>query len=88
VPSRIETLSSISFVTARSRMPLPVKSPTATAEGPFPTGIKIGARKLPSLRPSRIDTSLVLSSGMIRSSMPLPVRSAATTSGGEVVADG
>ena len=60
LPSRIETVSAMRLVTARSGMPSPLKSPTATSQGPRPTGTRIGARKVPSPRPSRIETSLVL----------------------------
>ena len=66
-PSRIDTLSGASeqaLATARSRMPLPVKSPATialgTLDGSSPSEIGGSATNPPWPLPSRIDTPSVL----------------------------
>ena len=54
-PSKIETLLESEFATARSCLPSPLKSPTATEIGPLPVPKLVAALKLPVPSPSRID---------------------------------
>src|ERR1039458_10269748 len=57
-PFRIETVLSLKLVTARSRLPSLLKSPTATKDGLAPTAIVgvAAAEKPPAPSPKRIDT--------------------------------
>ena len=56
VPSRIETVALLRFATARSSLPSPLKSPTATETGALPVPKSVFAPKLPVPVPSRIET--------------------------------
>ena len=60
VPSRIEALLVVSFTTARSGLPSPLKSLTATWRGFVPTAKLVDAPKLPVPVPSWIETLLLL----------------------------
>src|ERR1039457_7621042 len=81
LPSRILTLLVVELVTARSAMPSPLKSPTATALGPPPTGKLTGVWKVPSPLPSATVTVLgpVRPPGRTISALPSPLKSPTTT---------
>src|SRR5207245_10602742 len=53
---RMDTLLESWFATARSCLPSPLKSPTATDTGPAPAGKLVAAPKEPLPVPSRMDT--------------------------------
>jgi hypothetical protein len=52
----IETVSAISFVTAKSLSRSPLKLAMATADGPSPIGKFVGPVNVPPALPSRIET--------------------------------
>ena len=54
--SSIETVSVCSFATARSSLPSPLKSPTATEIGSLPEPKFVAALKVPSPLPSMTET--------------------------------
>ena len=76
------------FATARSSLPSPLKSPTATAKGPDPTAKLVAAPKLPVPVPSRtpmlLDVKLLFPTA--RSSLPSPLKSPSATERGFVPA--
>ena len=55
-PNKIDTLSEPMLATARSCLPSPLKSPTATELGRLPVPKLVGALKLPVPLPNKIDT--------------------------------
>ena len=79
VPSRIETVSLSRFATARSSLPSPLKSPTATEPGPPPVPKSVFAPKLPVPVPSRIETVSLPAFATARSSLPSPLKSPTAT---------
>ena len=56
--NKIDTLFELWLTTARSWLPSPVKSPTATEREPLPVPKLVGALKFPAPSPNKIDTSL------------------------------
>ena len=69
------------FVTARSRIPSPLKSPVAIPAGAFPTrtGVPVGCVKVPSPLPNRMFRLLLKPLVTAKSSFPSPLKSPATS---------
>src|SRR5438128_2486728 len=74
-----ETLLEKSLVTARSGLPSPLKSPTATEEGLVPVAKLCAGWKVPSPLPSSTDTSLEPELAVARSCTPSPLKSPTAT---------
>ncbi len=87
-PNRMLTLLLPAFVTARSTMPSPLKSPVAIPPGPVPTANgDPGAGANPPLpSPSRILTLSLIEFATARSAMPSPLKSALVTTPGPIPA--
>jgi hypothetical protein len=78
-PSRTLTEFVEESVTARSGIPSPLKSPTASWLGPDPeAGLEPAIVNVPSPFPSRIVTTLELAFNTPMSSLPSPLKSATT----------
>src|SRR5438067_8801670 len=73
--SSTDTLLVVKFGTARSGLPSPLKSPTATVWGLMGVVKLVGPLKLPVPEPSKIDTSAELLFTAARSSLPSPLKS-------------
>src|SRR5271166_6300927 len=97
LPSSTLTVAarSVELVTARSAMPSPLKSPTATNKGPPPTSYATGGWKLPSRLPSStltvpglklLQRKLSLQFVMAKSAMPSPLKSPIATPNGALPA--
>src|SRR2546430_1724923 len=71
----IETLPEEPLATARSCLPSPLKSPTATESGLEPVGKSIAALKLPSPLPNKIDTVFESELVTARSCLPSLLKS-------------
>jgi len=76
---RIDTLAEPWFATARSGVPSPLKSPTATEAGVVATLKLVAVPKLPAPVPNRIDTVPELPLATARSRTPSPLTSATAT---------
>src|SRR5712692_6322521 len=83
-PNRTETLPRFtsSLAVTTSRLPSPLKSPTANWIGRLPRSKLRGSLKVPSPWPSRIEMLLVPKLATTWSSMPSPLKSPATTATG------
>ena len=84
LPGRMVTLSEPWLRTARPRLPLPVKSPVATAAVRMPTGLAVDSSKVPSPLPRSTEMSLEPTFPVARSRRPSPLKSPATRSIGAV----
>ena len=83
-PRTMETLLLIELATARSALPSPLKSPTATETGPSPTanrGPGAGV-KPPVPSPRRTETSLLAKFATARSALPSRLKSPTATEDG------
>jgi hypothetical protein len=80
--SRIDTLSDPWLATARSGMPSPLKSATATEAGVVPTPKFVAMPKVPVPLPNRIDTVAELPFATARSTMVSPLKSPTATERG------
>ena len=86
LPSRMDTLEEPSLAVARSCLPSPLKSPTATETGEVPTVKLVAVIKDPLPVPSRMDTLLEPRLAVARSLMPSPLKSPTAAETGEVPA--
>jgi hypothetical protein len=82
VLSRIDTLSEPSLATARSSLPSPLKSATATEAGVVPTAKFVAIPKAPVPLPKRIDTVAESPFATARSTMLSPLKSPTATDWG------
>src|SRR5437016_2471588 len=82
VLSNTDTLAEPSFAVARSCLPSPLTSPTATDLGKVPTAKLVGVPKLPVPTPGRTDTLLEPMFATARSCLPSPLKSPTATEKG------
>src|SRR5205814_478249 len=75
--NKIDTLGTLA--TARSCLPSPLKSPTATELALPPAPKLVGAPKLPAPSPNKIDTLFELLLATARSCLPSPLKSPPAT---------
>ena len=73
---KIETFE-LKLAVARSCLPSPLKSPTATERGLLPAPKLVGALKLPAPSPNKIDT--LFPAPTARSCLPSPLKSPTAT---------
>src|SRR5436309_7499474 len=85
-PKKIDTLAELKLATARSCLPSPLKSPTATEKGLVPAPKLVAALKLPAPSPKKIDTLFELKLATARSCLPSPLKSPTATEKGLVPA--
>src|SRR5215471_3215997 len=79
---KTETLLEPELATARSGLPSPSKSPTATETGPLPAPKSCAAWKLPSPLPKSTETLLEPALVTARSGLPSPLKSPTATDRG------
>src|SRR2546427_12897714 len=79
-------LAELMLATARSCLPSPLKSPTATEKGLVPAPKLAAALKLPAPSPKKIDTLAELKLATARSCLPSPLKSPTATEKGLVPA--
>src|SRR5438552_1304091 len=72
---RTDTLFEVRLAVARSCLPSPLKSPTATEKGPKPAPKLVAALKLPAPSPNKIDTLFGVKLATARSCLPSPLKS-------------
>src|SRR2546426_659228 len=83
LPSRLpKRMLTPAFVTAKSSLPSPLKSPTASDPGPSTPEFNAGL-KVPSPLPSSMLTLLLPAFATARSSLPSPLKFPATTEAGD-----
>src|ERR1700730_18266531 len=78
----MDTLSEPALPVARSCLPSPLKSPTATEKGTLPTPKFVAALKFPAPSPNRIETLFEPRLTTARSWLPSPLKSLTTTKKG------
>src|SRR6267378_4303260 len=76
--------NALALVTARSSLPSPLKSPTATETGKPPAAKVNGARKVPSPLPDSTETLREPELATARSSLPSPLKSPTATEAGRL----
>src|SRR5437660_371776 len=77
--NKTDTLFEPSLAVARSCLPSPSKSPTATERGLLPTPKLLAAPKLPVPSPNKIETLSELKLATARSCLPSPLKSPTAT---------
>ena len=83
-PNNTDTLFEPLLATARSCLPSPLKSPTATKKGPLPTLKLVAAPKPPAPLPSKSETLASPVLATARSCLPSPLKSPTATERGVV----
>jgi hypothetical protein len=76
------------LATAKSSFPSPLKSPTATEEGPGPAATDEASVKFPVPSPNKMETVLSLELTTARSCLPSPLKSATASELGILPAAG
>src|SRR5204862_4315912 len=79
IRNKIDTLAVPWLARARSCMPSPLKSPTATELGALPTPKLVGELKLPAPLPNKIDTLFGTKLATARSCLLSPLKSPTIT---------
>src|ERR1039458_3612645 len=90
LPDSTVTLALGSLVTAKSALPSPLKSPTASEVGPNPTenGLPDASVKPPRPSPNKTVTLLLIEFATARSALPSPLKSPITIEFGMLPVDG
>ncbi len=74
-----ETLLLLMFAVAKSDLPSPLKSPTVTGVGRFPTEKLVAVPKLPVPVPNSTETLLLDKFAVAKSDLPSPLKSPTVT---------